>query len=131
MKRFIFISYIIAITLLLSLISSASAFTGNTIDLDHYTIEFQNGSSFTAEVQQVIAQHVTETNNSTSTSTTYNLLCTLFGHKTSTETISVIEHRVSNTQPRCIQSYQDVTACSRCDYVYIEEISSIYIYCCD
>ena len=49
----------------------------------------------------------------------------------SNESIIVIEHCVSATAPRCLETYEDLTVCSRCDYTAIDVIGSIYIYCCD
>lgn len=131
MKRLLSIVLVIIITFSMPVIISASDSTGSIIDIGSITVEFNADSMFTLDEQHIIAQQIACNNANADQETTYNILCTLFGHKTSTETISVIEHCVSNTQPRCIQSYQDVTACSRCDYVYIQELSSMYIFCCE
>lgn len=130
MKRTILIILTIAIILSMPLVVSASDSVGNIVNVGSFTIVFEADSGFTVDEQHALAQ-IIATDSENDTSTSYNVLCTLFGHKTSTETISVIEHCVSDTQPRCIQSYMDVTACSRCDYADIVELSSIYIYCCE
>ena len=131
MKRVISIVLSMFIVVSLPIFSSASDNIGNVVNIGSVTVEFGENSSFTCEEQHVLAQLIANNEINNDVSTTYNLLCTVFGHKTTTETITVIEHCVSDTPPRCIKSFQDVTACSRCDYVDIVELSSIYIYCCD
>lgn len=131
MKRFISIILTMVILLSMPINATASEMTGNVVDIGSFTVEFIANSSFTADEQYYLAQYIVDNSPVGESETTYNLLCTLFGHKTTTESITVIEHCVSDTQPRCIKSLQELTTCSRCDYVDIVEISSIYIYCCD
>ena len=131
MKRFIIFLLATIVALSMTLISSATASNGNTIEYNGYTIIFNVDSSFDEQQQQIISQKVISNDNTNDISTTYNLMCTLFGHKTTTETITVIEHRVSDTQPRCRKSLQDVTGCTRCDYVTTTVVAQTYIYCCE
>ena len=131
MKRYItfFLAIVVAISTIL--ITSATSSTGTAIEIDSFEVIFESDSSFTAEEQQLIAEKVISNNTDNEKATTYNILCTLFGHKTTTESITVIEHCVREAQPRCTKSLQDVTTCSRCDYVDISVFSSTYIYCCE
>ena len=131
MKRFITLCLAIIVTISMTLISSATTSTGATIEIDGFSVIFDADSSFTAEEQQLIVEKVVSNNTDNEAATTYNLLCTLFGHKTTTETITVIEHCVRESQPRCTKSLRDVTTCSRCDYVTIDVLSSTYIHCCE
>lgn len=131
MKRFITLFLTIIVAISMTLISSATTSNGRTIEIDGFSVIFEADSAFTAEEQQLIAEKVVLNNTEDATATTYNLLCTLFGHKTTTESFTVIEHCVREAQPRCIKSFQDVTACSRCDYVTIDVVSSTYIHCCE
>jgi len=124
----VFLAILITISSLLS-VSAADA-SGNAYIFDGITIKFSADSSFTAEEQAAIAQKVVDGIDDSS-STTYNVLCTLFGHKTTTESFTVIEHCVRADQPKCLESLQNVTACSRCDYVNTEVIGSVYIICCE
>ena len=64
-------------------------------------------------------------------STTYGLMCTLFGHKLESSVITVITHKAKSTSPRCLRERYDTEACTRCDYTYAELISETYIFCCD
>lgn len=130
MKKVLVSLLSIIIITVLTFTTSASGTTTNIYTIDGITIEFSENSSFTAEEQATIAELVTKGVDNSS-ATTYNIMCTLFGHKTTTESFTVIEHCVSATAPRCLKSLQDVTACSRCDYVSIDVVSSYYIFCCD
>lgn len=131
MKRFITLYLAIMFAISMTLISSATTSTGATIEIDGFEVIFEADSSFTLEEQQIIAEKVVYNNTENEIATTYNLLCTLFGHKTETETITVIEHCVREAQPRCTRSLQEVTGCTRCDYITIDVLSSTYVYCCE
>lgn len=129
MKRFIMLITALCVAITLSLSTFATGVSGNIYTINGTTVEFASDSAFTPDEQLAIAEYVV--NGKESSSTTYNLLCTLFGHNTTTESFTIIEHCVSATAPRCVESIQDITACSRCDYVEIDVVSSIYIFCCD
>lgn len=131
MKRFITLFLAIIVVISMTLIASAKASTGRTIEIDGFSVIFDADSTFTVEEQQLIAEKIVSNNTENKIATTYNLMCTLFGHKTTTETITVIEHCVRESLPRCIKSLQDVTTCSRCDYVTTDIVSSTYFYCCE
>lgn len=123
---------LLAIVIIASSLLSVSAEStmGNVYTFNGNTIEFSADSSFTVEEQVAIAQKVANGTNDSAT-TTYNLMCTLFGHKTTTESFTITKHLVRDEHPKCLESLQNVTTCSRCDYVSTEVISSYYINCCD
>lgn len=60
-----------------------------------------------------------------------NIWCDLFGHDFTVSSVSVVEHKVRATQPRCIKRIYDVSVCNRCDYTESVLVTSYYIYCCD
>lgn len=125
----VFLAFIIALTLPMTIFATNVA--GDTYTINGITIVFADNSSFTDQEQSVIAELIAN-GEENHLFATYNLMCTLFGHKTTTETIGVIEHCVSATAPRCIETVQDVTMCTRCETVIdIYVISSNYIFCCD
>lgn len=64
-------------------------------------------------------------------STSYGLTCVLLGHDSQTNMVSVIEHKVRASNPRCLETKYKVTTCSRCDYENIEYVLEKYISCCD
>lgn len=112
--------------------ASADTTDNNVVNIDGYTIVFDDNTSFGKEEQLLIAQYRANYNFSSPTTTnTYGLMCTLFGHKTTTETIVVTEHCVHDTAPRCLETLERITVCSRCDYTEIDILSSTYVYCCN
>lgn len=131
MKRFITILVAIVMIASMVLITSATSSSGTTIERDGVTVVFESDSTFSIDKKNEIVDYIITDNIQDTSVTTYNLLCTLFGHKTTTESITVYEHCVRDAQPRCIRSLQDVTGCTRCDYVTTEVITSSYVYCCE
>ena len=131
MKRLISISLVIVLVFSFVITSSADNSTSsNQIEIDDFTVIFEENTVFTKEEQQALAQIIVSPNNSDTNSQTYGVMCTLFGHKTTTETIEVVEHCVRDSSPRCLKSYCNLTVCSRCDYTVNEVVGSIYIDCC-
>ena len=129
MKRTLILFIAVLIIAMLTLTVSASE---NIYTINGFTFEFAQDSAFTTEQQVVIVETAINKETVDSDVTTYNLLCTLFGHKSATESFTIIEHCVSDTAPRCLQTLQDVTACTRCDAIIdIHTVGSVYIFCCD
>ena len=60
-----------------------------------------------------------------------NIICDLFGHSYTEETITTITHKVNATQPRCKQEVLKVKVCSRCSDTQIERMSFEFINCCE
>ena len=58
-----------------------------------------------------------------------NILCTLFGHKLTETSATVITHNVYSNSPRCLKEIYDIAACSRCDYTSQTLVASVRIYC--
>lgn len=130
MKNTLTVLLAIVIISLLPLNAYANGNTEHIFSFEGITVEFSDTSSFTIEEQAKIAEFVVNGTNDSSAST-YNLWCTMFGHNTTTESFSVIEHCVRNDQPRCLKTIQEVTACSRCDYVSTNVLNTSYIMCCE
>lgn len=61
---------------------------------------------------------------------TYNVICTLFGHKLETSTASTVTHKARTTAPRCLKKTYTVESCTRCDYSTKTLKNSQYISCC-
>lgn len=102
-------------------------------EIGDITIIFDSSSSFTKEEQiqiaQLIANHATDSKNNEVAS--YNLMCTLFGHKYgSAELAYTITHKAKDTTPRCKEECYSITKCTRCDYTDIKFLNSCYIFCC-
>lgn len=62
--------------------------------------------------------------------TAYGLMCTLFGHKIETTSVTAIRHRDKATSPRCLREIYDVDNCTRCDYTKSTLKAASYIVCC-
>ncbi len=132
MKRLISLSLALIFVFLLCFTTSADTADNNVVNIADYTIVFDDNTSFSKEEQLLIAQYRANYDFSSSTTTnTYGLMCTLFGHKTTTETIIVTEHCVRDTAPRCLETIERLTVCSRCDHTEIEVLNSSYMYCCN
>lgn len=130
MKKVLIALLAIIIAISLPINAYATDSVGNIYTFDGITVKFSADSLFSPEKQAAIAESVVN-GISDSSATTYNLWCTMFGHDTTTESFTIIEHCVRDVQPRCLESLQDVTACSRCDYVTTDVITTYYIMCCE
>lgn len=127
MKR---ILSILLVTILIScacIFSSADQSVGNSYEIGNRTIIFDASSAFSVEEQQYIVEMIVNPENQAST---YGLVCTLFGHKNTSETVISITHCAKATSPRCLQENFVVTTCSRCDESTVERVSYSYITCC-
>ena len=106
---------------------SASEATGNIYQIENVTIIFDADSNLTREQQESIAQFLVNPEYGVSQA---NLICNLFGHKNTQEGVSTITHKVSTTDPRCLQELFTITTCSRCNEATVERDAAIYISCC-
>lgn len=98
-----------------------------TTDDAEYTVEFEN-TNLSEEQREAIAHNLVFGEDDTVQ--TYGLMCTLFGHNTEENKVSVITHKVKTTSPRCKRETYNVTICTRCDYQEQELTSTSYIVCC-
>ena len=129
MKRLLCFSLAIIFAFSLSLVTSASSeITANQVEIGQFTVIFEEDTIYSAAEQQIIAQQIV--NGDITNHQTYGLVCNVFGHKTTTELIEVVEHCVRDSMPRCLLTYYNLTTCSRCDYTNVEHVSSVYINCC-
>ena len=62
---------------------------------------------------------------------TCNVLCSVFGHKIKTSSVSITEHRVYDTYPRCLQEIYEVEICERCNYQDARLVRSVRVGCCE
>lgn len=95
-------------------------------------IIFDELSQFDAETKNIIISHLLSDDSNgdrNGINTPENIICDIFGHNYTTETVITITHNVRETQPTCLEETYDVSVCSRCNYVESNLISQIYIYC--
>ena len=105
---------------------------GNTYTFENgdtrYTVVFTGGDDLTEEQERIIAEKLVL--GSDDGAQTYGLGCTLFGHDYLYKTVTVVEHKVSASAPRCKKYYYDVKYCEDCDYTEETLQKFAYIYCC-
>ena len=107
--------------------SVAGESANNIYTINNKTIIFDENSVFTIEEQEIIAEMLA---NPEYEHSTYGLMCNLFGHKNTSETVIAITHCVDTKSPRCLQENFIVTTCSRCGETTTERASYSYITCC-
>ncbi len=127
MKKIIIFALTAVLLLSFCLSASASTVNGNEYQIGEKTIIFEENSTFTTEKQQAIAELLANPEYGIATA---NVLCSLFGHKNTTELATVITHCASANAPRCKEETFEVTTCSRCDESTITLIGVGYISCC-
>ena len=129
MKKLTIFALTIILTMSLFVNVSAQEINGNIYNYGNISVIFDSDSTLSVEHQQHIADTLINGEDEIST---YNLACTLFGHKfDQTEYITTITHEASDTSPRCYKEYFLVHICSRCqEDGQIERISGEYIFCC-
>lgn len=121
----VIMAVILAISSALSV--SADSTVGNTYHIDNVTVVFDVESQFSTEEQEMIANLLVNSEYGVAKA---NLICNIFGHKSTSETVITITHKASATDPRCLQEIFTVTTCSRCDEATVERNSYAYIFCC-
>ncbi len=123
------ILFILTATMLFSLCVSVSATeaSGNEYQIGNKTIVFEADSAFTVEEQQAIAELLANPENGVAAA---NILCSVLGHKNTTEFVTAVIHCASATAPRCKQEIYEVTTCSRCDENSVVLVNTIYVSCC-
>ena len=127
MKKVFAILLTLTILTTLSLSVHATTETGNVYEIENVSIIFDSNSTFDSEKQEYIANYLVFPEYGISTA---GLMCTLFGHKNTSETVITITHKVVETSPRCLKETFSVTTCSRCDETSTVRTGFSYITCC-
>ena len=126
MKKTLLLIFTISLAFAMCFSSFASNDT-YTYEYTNITIIFDEATPFSAEQRENIANKLV---NGTDDTSTYGLMCTLFGHKYVEDVVTTITHCVSDTQPRCLEEDFEIGECSRCGDTYTNRISYRYITCC-
>lgn len=127
MKKIGLIAIVIVLTFFFTVGASADQKNGNTYKIENVTVVFDAASKLAPEQQESIAQLLVNPEYGTSQA---NLICTLFGHKNTMEGVTTITHKVSATDPRCLEEFFTITICSRCNESTVERDGMRYIPCC-
>ena len=126
--------FIVLLTFLLIFTFSLSTFAASeeiyTYGIGNVTIIFDETDALDAATRETIAYRLASGNYGNENIATYNLLCTLFGHKYEQSGATTITHCASDTQPRCLEEYFTVQLCTRCDDTIVERTGWSYITCC-
>lgn len=93
------------------------------------TIVFEENTVYTNDERQYIADLLVYGNDEPESTSTY-AWCWLTGHDLTSESVAEIQHKVSDTEPRCRRTIYKVESCSKCDHVEITDLGSTYIPCC-
>lgn len=129
MKKIIaLILVVISLFCVISVSAGAEGASEDTVTVTVNEVEFIFDADTTEEFREKAIEHYL--NGEDDNTTTYGLMCTLFGHKTESSVITAVTHKVSATSPRCLRETYNVETCSRCDYTKSTKISSEYISCC-
>lgn len=128
MKKFLSVILGIIICTYACLSISASDNNISVIEIENMDTIFNEDSVFSNDQKQKIAEFLVYGNSDIQT---YGLMCTLFGHKYTTETVQTITHCVYSSAPRCLRQKYEVSICSRCDATEQTLISEQQIYCCN
>lgn len=127
MKKILVILLTIVLTFGATLGVSADDIIGNTYQIENVTVIFDTDSQLSNEQQEIIADLLVNPEYGVSQA---NLICNIFGHKNTSETVITITHKAKTNSPRCLQENFTVTTCSRCNESTVERNSLFYITCC-
>lgn len=121
---------IITFLLVIAFSTSAFATTQETYvyNFDSVTVIFDENDTWDAATRETIAHKLVYGENENTA--TYNLLCTIFGHKYETKSVTTVTHCAQESQPRCLEEYFDISLCSRCEDTVTTRIGYCYITCC-
>lgn len=113
------------------------SFSANTVQTSEFfyeneetTVIFSTDSILSTDKKQIIADKLVYGNDTAENNVSTYSWCWLTGHDLINETVSVIEHKVRTTVPRCDRKTYEVESCTKCDYVQETLISSIQYTCC-
>lgn len=125
MKKIISVVLLLAACLSFTISAEGTLQTYTYID-GNIEIQIQHTDFTEEELARIIDYLI----NGDSGVTTYNLLCTLFGHKIKEGMVSMTQHHVYDTYPYCEITYYHVETCERCDYENVTIDTVERIGCC-
>lgn len=100
----------------------------------HVTVTFEDTLGVSNDMRQEIADSiylsVVEDGALGGEAEPNNLICTLFGHNLTTNTVTATYHKVREHAPRCRVEVYHVSICSRCNYSEKELANTFYTFCC-
>lgn len=127
MKRLTIILLTIILVFAGTISVSADEMNSNVYQIDNITVIFDADSQLSNEQKEAIVQLLVNPEYGVSQA---NLICNIFGHKNTIEGVTTITHKVSATDPRCLEEFFTITTCSRCNESTVERDGFAYIPCC-
>jgi hypothetical protein len=127
MKKAIAVLMVVVIIVCATVSVSADEIVGNTYQIDNVTVVFDVDSQLSTDQQEMIAQLLVNPEYGVSQT---NLICNIFGHKNTQESVSTVTHKAKENSPRCFQEIFIITTCSRCNESTVERTGYRYISCC-
>jgi len=94
------------------------------------TVIFDSESVLSDEQKQFLADKIISGETISDDGVSTYAWCWLTGHDIVNEVVSVIEHKVSATNPRCKKETYDVESCTKCDHMDYTLISTVMLLCC-
>ncbi len=128
MKRNIIIS-IVCLMILSTVFITAAHSSEFYYEDEDITVRFESDTELSYEQKQAIADKMVYGSSNDEQISTYSW-CWLVGHDKVSNAVAVIEHKVEETVPRCIERIYAVETCTACDYIDEELVSTTYIFCC-
>lgn len=123
------IRFIFAVSICVCLLATGLTVAAyDVINYDNIEVIFKQNSVFSDTEKDIISKSFFEEDKSNET---YGLKCILFGHDYKTECVSVIQHKVSESNPRCINEIYETQICEDCSDTQSTLISWEFIECCD
>ena len=130
MKKVFFTAMILVLLLCTMMNLAAATPAKDTLYIGDTEVIFEEGSSLTEAQKQRIAELLVNGTAGEPTVEPQNILCSMFGHKYTSQKVWTIEHCVNATAPRCKRDTIEVALCSRCNDQKQTLLASDMIYCC-
>ena len=127
MKKLFLVIMTFVLICTFSFSSSAATTETYVYNIDSVTVIFDENDTWDSITRETIAHKLVYGEENIAT---YNLLCTMFGHKYETKSVTTVTHCVLAEQPRCLEEYFDISLCSRCEDTVTTRIGYCYITCC-
>ena len=128
MKKYI--SLFLTIVLCLSFVLSVNATNGTVYSYNGVDVVFEENSALSEGMKLQVAEMLVDGASGGEDIATYNLWCSLFGHKNTTESVTTIQHKVDTEAPRCLSQIWELNICTRCENVEATLLYEEYIFCC-
>ena len=118
-------------------IAFSFSFSANVISESeiHYqekdvTVIFDAKSVLSTDQKQFIADKIVSGEPIVDDGVSTYAWCWLTGHDIISECVTVIEHKVYDEIPRCIENIYDVESCTKCNHMDYTLINTSPIFCC-